>query len=130
MLVYFSMYFIGGCCLYTHVDVMLYADRALCSRLHVNSTGSQWAGKRPFSKKHDVLDCLIFVRYESQHSAGLGFFYGSFLSFFNPEIFLFENAHSWLFRCLYIWLNWLNIANTKKSTEIHYMTTYLKYNLN
>ena len=60
------------------------------------------AGKRPFSKKHDVLDCLMFVMDESQHSAGLGFFYGSFLSFFSPEIFVFENAHSWLFRCLYI----------------------------
>ena len=36
-------------------------------------TMAQWAqmgGQAPFSKKHDIIDCLTFVIYETQHSDG------------------------------------------------------------
>ena len=86
-------------------------------------SGPKWGVKQPFSKNHDFINCLTFVIYESHHSANLGFFYGLFLSYFSPEIFVFENAHSWLFLCLYTRLNSLNIAQNEKSTEKHHIIT-------
>jgi len=97
------------------LDQILHPDRG--------HSGPKWGVKQPFSKNHDFINCLTFVIYESHHSANLGFFYGLFLSYFSPEIFVFENAHSWLFLCLYTRLNSLNIAQNEKSTEKHHIIT-------